>query len=220
MSKLKMHYKTTDMYNSVCGSNIFNYTRDVTKVTCESCKKTEAYKVANIKALAKRVKTAKISLDEEIDTVTESYEFRQQQWLKENDIKIGDKVKVLRSALDRECGWSTVWNEDMDRYVRLELTIEHIDSCFGCFSNNYYYPYFVLEKVVNETATKDAEVDSLLYAVTNQLWDFISDHTNYNTFKSDCEKGEIYCIEEMIPERVFKIKVTEVELIEKDSNDR
>jgi hypothetical protein len=63
MSKLKMHYKTTDMFNSVCGNSSFNYTSDVTKVTCESCKKTEAYKVANIKALAKIQLHKVMSLD-------------------------------------------------------------------------------------------------------------------------------------------------------------
>jgi hypothetical protein len=129
--------------------------------------------------------------------------------------------------LDREDGWSCGWAGAMDYMVDGVFTIESILKGYIVLSG-WYFPYFVLEKVVaevapvlvDETAAKDAEVDSLLYEVTSQLWDFINDHTNYNTFKSDCEKGEIYCIEEMIPERVFKIKVTEVELIEKDSNDR
>ena len=38
-----------------------------------------------------------------------SYEERLAEWVKANDIKVGDKVRITRKAENHEAGWCNVW---------------------------------------------------------------------------------------------------------------
>lgn len=81
-----------------------------------------------------------------------SYAERQAAWVKENDVKIGDKVKVLRKAEDYEQGWNYDWADKMDALIGeiVEITGEYIDAedTNGFLvTGDWYMPYFVLEKV-------------------------------------------------------------------------
>ena len=83
-----------------------------------------------------------------------TYAERQAEWIKANDINVGDKVRITRKARDCESGWGNVWTPSMDRFIGeicevtsigakpYGLTIKEDDESF-CF------PYFVLEKVVD-----------------------------------------------------------------------
>lgn len=83
------------------------------------------------------------------------YVERQDTWLADNGIKVGDKVRVVRKAESLDDGWQTVWNPDMDEAVGKVGTVSHIPANFrGCGIEvdvpdvgEFMYPYFVLEKV-------------------------------------------------------------------------
>ena len=83
------------------------------------------------------------------------------------ELKIGDKVKVLRIAETKENGWWTSWNNlAMDKYVGQILTYQQDLGGIGfrCKSQDgecYNYPYFVLEKVVEEYVPFDFTDDLL-----------------------------------------------------------
>ena len=79
----------------------------------------------------------------------EPYAERAKKWVEANDIKVGDYVKVTRKANEHEHGWKGLWLDDMDESVAKTLMVKDI----GIYDNNigleddYYYPYFVLEKI-------------------------------------------------------------------------
>lgn len=88
------------------------------------------------------------------------YEKRQAEWVKENGIKLGDKVKILRKFDDFESGCAIEMDEDgeMDPLVgtvgkvsAIEDDSIEVDSKGDC----WYWPYFVLEKVENEPEAED-----------------------------------------------------------------
>lgn len=64
-------------------------------------------------------------------------------------IKVGDKVRVTRTAEDRERGWPNIWPSGMDYMVGKEYTVRELCS-YGIRLNSHSYcafPYFVLEVV-------------------------------------------------------------------------
>lgn len=91
----------------------------------------------------------------------ESYEMRQYNWLKANDIGEGDKVRIARKAEDYDGGWNNNWAKSMDGEVgKVGFVVEDngdrgivIDTENGHWS----YPYFVLEKVEEESLFKDGD---------------------------------------------------------------
>lgn len=76
------------------------------------------------------------------------YEELQAKWLEENDIKVGDYVKVTRKAKDYEDGWSSIWDIFMNDSVGKVLQVRNSNSTkYGIELTDYKrYPYFVLEK--------------------------------------------------------------------------
>lgn len=80
-----------------------------------------------------------------------SYAKRQEKWIKENDLKIGDLVRVTREAEDDEDGWGISWAKGMSTFVGNLANVKNIDEPFGILLSNgnvsYFFPYFVLEKV-------------------------------------------------------------------------
>lgn len=53
-----------------------------------------------------------------------SYAERQAKWIKENNLKIGDLVKVTRAAEDYEDGWETSWTIVMSNLVGSVLKVK------------------------------------------------------------------------------------------------
>ncbi len=65
-------------------------------------------------------------------------------------LKVGDRVKVVRSAGHRESGWFDLWSSVMDGSVGSVFTIQKDNGQYGFGlddKGNFNYPYFVLEKV-------------------------------------------------------------------------
>ncbi len=74
------------------------------------------------------------------------YQKQQKKWVKENKVKAGSKVKVLRAAIEGEEGWDNSWQSSMNKSVGEILTIERICEDIEMVEG-YGYPYFVLEIV-------------------------------------------------------------------------
>jgi len=68
------------------------------------------------------------------------------KWIQLNNIKVGDKVRVLRKAESFENGWNGYWVREMDKFIGKVLTVNKIEEEIST-KESLYYPYFVLEKV-------------------------------------------------------------------------
>lgn len=91
--------------------------------------------------------------------VKKSYVERQDDWVKKNNIKIGDKVRLIRKAESVEDGWPNVWPDKVDGWVGKILKVKGISggniSCYDFETNDWFnLPYFVLEKIMEH---KDKE---------------------------------------------------------------
>lgn len=80
-----------------------------------------------------------------------SYAERQEKWIKENDLEVGDLVRVTREAEDNEGGWDCYWAPRMTALVGSVLKVKKIDEESGIVipteNGDLFFPYFVLEKV-------------------------------------------------------------------------
>lgn len=85
----------------------------------------------------------------------DEYKLNQAKWAAKNSIHNGSKVKLVRAAKSRECGWNNTWEDTMDEYVGMIGTVvytEDHDDSFGIeveFYDKFIWdiPYFVLELV-------------------------------------------------------------------------
>ena len=87
----------------------------------------------------------------------EPYAERAKKWIKENDLKKGDYVKVVRKAKDYEDGWDGRWTKERDDFIGKVIPVSDIGESTGvilsyccCDWAGYDFPYFVLEKVEPE----------------------------------------------------------------------
>lgn len=62
-------------------------------------------------------------------------------------LKVGDRVRVTRKALDREGGWDNDWTSDMLDGAILTIESDNKERGFRMGEDTFCYPYFVLEKV-------------------------------------------------------------------------
>lgn len=81
-----------------------------------------------------------------------SYEERQAEWVKANNLKPGDKVRILRGFETYEDGFSVRMGVSMRELVGEVLTVKKVRNLFIAIwnedhSNWWLWPYFVLEKV-------------------------------------------------------------------------
>ena len=74
------------------------------------------------------------------------YEDQVKQWIEENNIKVGNYVKVTRRAENHADGLDDYWYDLMRDSVGKILKIKEISN-FIMLDNGINYPYFVLEKV-------------------------------------------------------------------------
>lgn len=92
------------------------------------------------------------------------YEERQAEWIKENDIKVGDKVKILRGFEPYERGVGTRMDSDhyMDNLIGTISEVSNIEpNRISVWSNEHgqawSWPYFVLEKVEDKPTYTEPE---------------------------------------------------------------
>ena len=81
----------------------------------------------------------------------EPYSERAKKWIKENDLKVNDYVKVTRKTEPYENKWRSFWVDEMSDYIGKALKVLAINSLRGlisleCDDAVYDFPYFVLEK--------------------------------------------------------------------------
>ena len=85
-------------------------------------------------------------------------------------LKVGNKVKVIREANSYEAGWGCDWNPIKNNYVGKILKITRDEGVNGFELNNeWYFPYFVLEKVEEPVEPKIETYGDILKAI-NPMW--------------------------------------------------
>ena len=82
-----------------------------------------------------------------------SYEERQAEWVKNHDVKVGDRVRLIRAASNEEDTWPNVWPCTPDGWIGNILRVMDIHSqnivCYNPDSDDLFgFPYFVLEKIM------------------------------------------------------------------------
>ena len=117
--------------------------------------------------------------------------------------KIGDKVKVTRKCENLEGDWGTKWYSEMDRYVNGTYKIANENSGFGYrLDCGYWFPEFVLEKVVTKYLADEFQVlalepyeDELPTSPKGKLFDTLEEANAYhesvkpNTYTVELPKG-------------------------------
>ena len=88
-----------------------------------------------------------------------SYEKRQAEWVKKHDVKVGDRVRLIRAASNEEDTWPNVWPDKANEWVGKTLKVREISyvgiACYNPEAGDWFgFPYFVLEKVMEH---KDKE---------------------------------------------------------------
>ena len=86
---------------------------------------------------------------------------KQEKYIKDQaecGIKVGDRVKVMRKTKSYTNGWDTCWVPEMNESVGKVFKVEgfsEFDKGDGfLLSDGFYYPFFVLEKVVTRKGGK------------------------------------------------------------------
>lgn len=62
-------------------------------------------------------------------------------------LKVGDSVKVIRTAKNYEKGWPNGWPKDMNERIGLESEITKISPSGIELNSMFSYPFFVLEYI-------------------------------------------------------------------------
>lgn len=76
----------------------------------------------------------------------ESYQTLQDEWVKLNNVKKGDRVKVEMISPSRHLGWDNSWTILMDKFVgkEAEITCIKSDGSGIELNANYDFPFFCL----------------------------------------------------------------------------
>lgn len=91
-----------------------------------------------------------------------SYAQEQAQWVKDNNVRIGDKVKVLRGWEEGEQGFDVGVNDAIATIGRTDTIngFSSIGGSIGLVLSSYYrYPYFVLELIKEPVYVPYTKVD-------------------------------------------------------------
>lgn len=79
------------------------------------------------------------------------YTEKQKQWIKKHNIKVGDKVRIIRKTDPQENGWEISWESAMNNTIKKIGIITKISNRGIKISVEnaieWWYPYHVLEKV-------------------------------------------------------------------------
>lgn len=80
-----------------------------------------------------------------------SYKEKQEQWIRENNIKIGDRVKIIKKSFNGNNGWNVYWAMFMNSAINKTGIITNIDNeGIEIDVTNigvWWFPYHVLKKV-------------------------------------------------------------------------
>ena len=100
------------------------------------------------------------------------------KWIEDNDLKVGDYVRVTRKAKSNEKEWSDSWSVYMDYYIGKTVCVDSIGKEYGTIflsldNSLYNFPYFVLEKVENPECVPFTSMEELAstYEETMQGYD-------------------------------------------------
>ena len=107
------------------------------------------------------------------------YEDQVKQWIEENNLKVGDYVKVTRRAENHADGLDDYWYDLMRDSVGKILKIKEISN-FIMLDNGINYPYFVLEKVEEPPKPKYVPFES-----KEEFIDAFHYHDNANYSETD-----------------------------------
>ena len=113
---------------------------------------------------ARFVTTEGVRWDYFIPKKEPSYEDCQDEWIKANNLKRGDKVRILRKAKAYENGWRNGWVDSMDGTVGKVCYVIADCGCdgikLGTSQGSWRYPYFILEKVEDKPTYTDDDIIS------------------------------------------------------------
>ena len=73
---------------------------------------------------------------------------RQAQWVHDNNVKVGTKVRIIREFRSIDLSHDCLWNDRMDKTIGLEGTVTRIDKKsmeVKTEEGSWWYPYFALE---------------------------------------------------------------------------
>ena len=145
---------TKEGIESLIGKEV--YISDVPKYCLSHANKNDSEHLAVLKAIRKDhicpflVKRQNINYEEAHSCIIVKkepcYEDQVKQWIEENNLKVGDYVKVTRRAENHADGLDDYWYDLMRDSVGKILKIKEISN-FIMLDNGINYPYFVLEKV-------------------------------------------------------------------------
>lgn len=87
------------------------------------------------------------------------------EWIKDNNLKQGDRVRILRVPKRKEGGWTNSLGHNMKNYVGFLLEVNQVrtDARGIYLSDGCCWPYFVLEKV-------DINKDNWTECLTHRNW--------------------------------------------------
>lgn len=102
-----------------------------------------------------------------------SYQTRMRKWVRDNDLKIGDKVKVVKKwnkKWDGGCSWVKGMDKNIGKILMVRGVTESSIMCWDYdLKNWWWYPYFVLEKVEEETK-EVAKEETMTYEERQKKW--------------------------------------------------
>ena len=108
------------------------------------------------------------------------------RWIKTNRLKIGDKVRLLRSpTLEDMEGWGCDWEESCDEYIGKALTVVGFDDVDNDIKvrvekgTTMYVPYTVIEKVERSAHETLVDVHATLDAMGIKVLSIESNDDNH-----------------------------------------
>ena len=131
------------------------------------------------------------------DSMHDKYLEAQDKFIKITNLKIGDRVKVLRKANDDELGWDNKWSPSMDEWLCEVGVIRSFEGTTGIsvyiskLEDYWYFPFFVLEKV-EEPKYQFKDKDVVLVRDGNDEYWHIAAYKEYNDkhgFPHKCYTG-------------------------------
>ena len=115
------------------------------------------------------------------NSIYTKYMEAQNKFIKITNLKVGDRVKVLRKANNYELGWCNTWNLNMDKYIgKIYIIKEFFDNSGIVLGDEYFhFPFFVLEKV-EEPKYQFKDKDIVLVRDSDDGYWFVAAYKEYN----------------------------------------
>lgn len=127
------------------------------------------------------------------------YEDQVKQWVEENNLKVGDYVKVTRRAENHADGLDDYWYDLMRDSVGKILKVKEISN-FIMLDNGINYPYFVLEKAEKPEPkyvpfeSKEEFIEAFHYHDNSKYSETDDILLNYGMWLKDKNSHEIFLV--------------------------